>query len=473
MITQRLLLFASLAALALHGCKRISAPAPERIALDSTLVVPESVLNVPVYFPVQELEDLANNKLGSKVIEADIAISEKEDSIFLSISRFQPITITYDGDRGLTYTIPVQLEGYLKSKVIGIKIQNKEAIRAKIVITMFSDLYLDDDWNLAPQTELKSIKWIEEPKIKVAGIKFNLKPPIEKALENNKQKIVEKLDESAKNIIKIRPSIEKLWGDIQKPIRINRKVVPVWLKGDATDIDGRLYAQSKDTLMIKATIKARLHTVLDSASAVTKPTSLPRLKRKDVGEPGLTAYALATVPFNVINETISLVTDTMEFKFGSHKVGIKSSEVYGTSQGIAIRVTLKGDLVADVYMRGTLGFDSLERKLVIENFGFDVNSESSLLNAANWFAHDEVIDRLKPYLSIPLGNLFEAIPTLINKGIEKGKLGKKINIHFTEFDVNIYQYLITTDNIQVIVSAKGRADVELQKGLFDKKKKPI
>jgi hypothetical protein len=459
--------------LAFPSCNKISPEAPARILLDSTLLIPVSELNVPVFYPVQELEDMANEKLGTKVIEAHLAINQKEDSLHLSISKFQPLRIVYDGNRGLTYSLPVQIDGFLDSRVIGINIRNKEAIRAKVIITMFSELYLDDEWNLSPQTELKSMKWIEEPKINVAGIKFNLKPPIEKAIENNKEKIVEKLDASAKDIIKIRQSIEKLWGDIQKPIRINRKVVPVWLKGDATDMDGKLFAQTNDTLMIQARLNARLHTILDSASAITKPAPLPRLKRNVEREPSLEAFALVTLPFKTLNEVIAQVTDTMKFEYGGRSVSIQSSEIYGTPQGIAIRVSLRGDLKADVYLRGTIGFDSLGKNLVIENFGFDLNSEQSLLGAADWFAHDALIDRLKPYLSVPLGNLFEAIPNLINKGVEKGKLGKKINIHFTEFDLNIYQTLITTDNIQIIVSAKGRADVELQKGLFDKKKKPV
>ncbi|MBX2964420.1 MAG: DUF4403 family protein [Cyclobacteriaceae bacterium] len=455
------------------SCKRNVVPAPERIALDSTLISPVSELHVPVYFPIQELENMVNDKLKEKVIEADIAINDKEDSIFLAISKFQPIRLSYDGERGLTYTVPVELTGYLKSKVLGINIRNKQAIRAKMIITMYSDLYLDDGWNLAPQTQLKSIQWIEEPKLNVAGIKFNLKPPIEKVLENNKQKIVDKLDEAARHVIKIRPSIEKLWGDIQKPIRVNRKVVPAWLKVDATDMDGKLLMQSKDTLMIVATIKAKLRTVLDSASSISKPGPLPRLKRRQVDEPGMVAYVLTTIPFQVINELISQVTDTMMFRYANHEVRISSTEVYGTPEGIAIKVSLKGDVRADVYMRGTVGFDSLERKLVINNFGFDMNSENRLLSAAYWFGYDEIVKRLQPYLTLPLENAFLVIPELITKGIEKGKLGKKIDIHFSTLDLNIDQVLITTDNIQVIVSANGRADVELQKGLFDKKKKPV
>ncbi len=456
-----------------QSCKKIEPLAPARIQLDSTLTVPVTELTVPVYFPVKELENMANEKLNNKIIEAKLNVGQKSDTLYLSISRFQPIRMTYDGDRGITYALPVQIEGLFHSKVLGIDIHNKEAVRAQVIITLFSDLYLDDYWNLAPQTQLKKIEWVEEPKLNVAGIKINLKPQIEKLLDSNKQKIVDKLDESAKEMIKIRPAIEKLWGDIQKPIRINKKVVPVWLKSDAIDMDGILLPRSADTLMIQASIKANLRTVLDSAASIKKPDPLPKLKRQTKGDAGLDAYALAVIPFSVVNQVITQVTDTMKLEFGGHSVRIKSSEVYGTQEGIAIRISLAGDLNADLYLRGTIAFDTVEQKLIIDNFGYDVNTESSLLNAANWFAHDQLVEKLKPYLSIPMESTFSVIPELITKGIEKGKLGKKIDIHFEEFDVNIHQYLITTDNIQIILSAKGKADVELQKGLFNKKKKPV
>ena len=163
----------------------------------------------------------------------------------------------------------------------------------------------------------------------------------------------------------------------------------------------------------------------------------------------------------------------MKFDYGDHEVSIKSAEIYGTPQGIAVRVSVKGDLKADLYLRGTVGFDSLQKQVVIENFAFDVNTEHSLVNAADWFVHDRILERIRPYLTLPVNKTFDAIPELIIKGIEKGKLGKKIDLRFSELDVNIYQYIITTDNIQLIVSAKGNADITLQKGLFNKKKKGV
>ncbi|HEY3406121.1 MAG TPA: DUF4403 family protein [Ohtaekwangia sp.] len=468
-----LLLLITTMPLWLITCKPITPEAPARTQLDSTLVPPLSELNVPVYYPINELEAMVNEKLNARIIEAKLAISQKDDSLFLSIARFKPVTIVYNGDRGISYSIPLQIEGNIRSKVMGIKVQNKTPISAKVIISLYSDLYLDKRWDLTPKTRIEKIEWVEDPKINIAGVKINLKPTIEKALLNNEEKITQKLDESARNILKIRKAVEQVWTSIQKPIRINKKVVPVWLKADISKMEGSLLRRSRDTLMIEIGLTATLSTELDSAVATSKPKPLPPLRQLQKTDGGLNTYLLATIPFDKLNTVLAQVTDTMKFNFKGRSARIESSEVYGTSDGLAIKINLRGDVRADVYLRGSVGFDSVSQKLVIENFGFDVNSEHSLLQAADWLAHDEIIDRLQPYMSLPLENLFTTIPDLITRGIKKGKLGEKIDVRFEDFIVSFYGYLITTDNIQVILAAKGKANIGLQKKIFEKKKKPV
>jgi hypothetical protein len=226
-------------------------------------------------------------------------------------------------------------------------------------------------------------------------------------------------------------------------------------------------------LMIEIGLAATLRTVLDSTAAASKPKPLPPLRQIQRKGGGLNTYLLATIPFDKLNAVLAQVTDTMKFTFKGHTVRIESSEVFGTPDGLAIKIDLRGDVRADVYLKGSIGFDTVTQKLVIENFGFDLNSEHSLVQAADWVVHEEIIERLQPYLSLPLENLFRTIPDLITRGIKKGKLGEKIDVRFDDFTVNFYGYLITTDNIQVILAAKGKADVGLQKKIFEKKKKPI
>lgn len=459
----------------LTACNRVKIEAPKATTLDSTLLVPESELSVPVFYPLADLENLVNEKLDNRIIDAKLSISDKNDSLFLSVSRFKPVEIDYDGVRGITLSLPVQISGTVDSKFIGIKIRNRTPVEAQVIITVFSELYLNNSWNMETKTQIKEIKWVKDPKLKVAGIKVNLRPPMEKAINNNKEKIIDKLDQSIGSMIKLRNIVQKLWVDIQKPIRINKKVVPAWLKAELTNMNGRILSRSTDTLMIEVGLKSRLRTVLDSAAAMQNIPPLPPFHRKEATDDvGVKAFVLATVPFDAVNKVLTQVTDTMKFQFGSHQVRVKEAQMYGTDNGIAIKIGLRGDVNADVFLRGGIGYDSVNQTVNIQDFAFDINSEHSLLGAADWLAHDVIIDRIRPYLSIPVGKIFSMMPALITKGIEKGKLGEKIEVRFDQLDVEIDQSIVTAKDLQIILSARGAADVQLQKGLFNKKKpKPV
>jgi hypothetical protein len=163
--------------------------------------------------------------------------------------------------------------------------------------------------------------------------------------------------------------------------------------------------------------------------------------------------------------------DTMKFDFGSRSVKVKEATMFGTDKGIAIKIGLQGDLTADLFVMGSIEYDSATQTIALKDFVFDLNSENSLVGAADWLAHDVIIERIQPYLSLLVGNIFSMMPTLITKGIEKGKIGSKIEVRFSDLDVDIKEYLVTRDNLQIILFAQGGADVQLQKGLFEKKKK--
>lgn len=450
------------------SCNRIKAPAPPRTTLDSTLTVPVSTLDVPVYYVIKDLEAMANEKVGSEPREARVAINKKGDSLFLTITRFEPVSIRYDGRRSLRFRVPIDLTGNFRAKKLGITVKNKTPVHARLALFVTTLIRLDRSWQIRTTTKLDHIEWLEDPKINIAGVKVNLRPPMESALDKHKADIMAKLDDSMESLVKMRPSIEKVWLDLQRPISINRNVVPVWLKTVGQNMSGRLVQSSKDTIAAEVSLETRIESVLDSASNALPGTPLPPFHRTDSLNPGVHAYVKATLPFDVVNRVVRQITDTMKFQYGSHLVRIKSSEVYGTAGGIAIGLSLTADVHAEVYLRGDIGFDSTTNQLRITNFVFDVNSEQSLIKAADWFAHGTIIDRLQPYLTLPMNPAFGAVPRLMSHGIEKGKLGSKIDVTWSRFDVRIYNHLVTRKDIQVILEVNGRASVRLEKGLLDK-----
>jgi len=465
----RLAIILAIASL-IFACNRIKAPAPTRTTLDSTLTAPVSTLNVPVCYLIADIEALANEKIGSEPRDARVAINKNGDSLFLTITRYEPVRILYDGKRSLTCRVPVDIKGFLRAKKLGITVKNKTPVHARLALTVTTKVWLDKTWSLKTDTKLDKVEWIEEPKLNVAGVKVNLRPPMESALEKHQEDILNKIDGSVGTLVKLRPSIEKVWLDLQRPISINRKIVPVWLKTVGKNMSGRMVQSSKDTIAVEVSLETNIESVLDSASNAMSATPLPPFHRTDSLNPGVHAFVKATIPFDVVNRVVRQVTDTMTFQYGSHRVRIKSSEIYGTQEGIAVGLSLTGDVQAEIYLRGDIGFDSTTNQLRITNFVFDINSEQSLIQAADWFTHGTIIDRLQPYLTLPMKTTFGAVPRLMSGGIEKGKLGRKIDVNWSSFDVRIYSHIVTRKDIQVILEVNGKAAVRLEKGLLDKKK---
>ena len=112
----------------IFSCRQIEAPAPPRTTLDSLLTVPVSTLNVPVYYVIEEVEAMANEKIGSEPREARVAINKDGDSLFLTITRFEPVRISYDGKRTLRFRVPIEFSGNFRAKKLGITVKNNTPV---------------------------------------------------------------------------------------------------------------------------------------------------------------------------------------------------------------------------------------------------------------------------------------------------------------------------------------------------------
>uniref|UniRef100_UPI00404939ED DUF4403 family protein n=1 Tax=Fulvivirga sp. TaxID=1931237 RepID=UPI00404939ED len=76
---------------------------------------------------------------------------------------------------------------YIKKKMVAFNIKNKKPVELKLRIDLHTVLSLDEKFDLKTECSIRKVYWIEEPKMKVAGIKINLKKTVDKQLEKNRK----------------------------------------------------------------------------------------------------------------------------------------------------------------------------------------------------------------------------------------------------------------------------------------------
>jgi len=133
-----------------------------------------------------------------------------------------------------------------------------------------------------------------------------------------------------------------------------------------------------------------------------------------------------------------------------------------------VELGVKGDINGTLYVRGTPSFDTATNTISLKDFDFDISSENSLLNSADWLLHGHALDLVKEKLQLNISPLAAKLPQIIFKAIEKGKTGEKIDLNVDTLSLYPQQIITTRKNMQLLVLAKGRARVVLDERLFNK-----
>lgn len=453
------------------ACDREKPEPPVASTLDSLLYLPQSKLVVPIYLEVANLQQVINEKIKGTFIKKKIALNEKRDSLYLEVSRIGTIRLKWQVPN-LSYTLPVRISGKITKYIAGVKLHNETPIIMDLVLHMKTEVHLDKRWNLSPTTQLIKVDWKKEPKLNVGGVKINVRKPIESVLETEKEEFLPKLDEGLAHLLPTRKIVSKLWLDIQKPIRINKNVKEVWLATRAEGITGSFIDAGKEHVAIHIMLNSRSQFRIQGQKMPTVNKRLPDFKRKVIAHDSVMIVSRGRIPFKMINSILKNELVDKELSANGFSTTIKDIEVYASADGgIAMKIKVEGDVDGLLYVTGKLHFDQTTGVLRVNDFTYDIDSENSLIHSANWLMHDSVLEMVREKLELPLGQLFEKIPSIIDQAVSKGKLGEKIDVELYDMKIGLDNFLITKNDIQVIAVAHGRAGIELQKKIFAKKKK--
>jgi hypothetical protein len=450
------------------SCDRIKPEAPKETTLDTLLPLPISTLVIPVHYEVAELEETINTKVQGTFIREWLQMNEKGDSLYIEITKRDRILLSWKGTT-LFYSFPIKVSVKFIKTIGKVRMKNSEPIDMELVLHLATKLGFDKRWNLLPESHLKEINWVKDPKLNLGLFKLNLRKFVDNAIQKNEVKLISKLDEALGKIIKTRKTISKLWNDIQKPIRINKKETEVWLKAYADGIQASLEDNTPGTITLNIKLKAWIQLVIEGQGIPPSNDKLPAYTKNEYNSDSLKMYVLARIPYKKVNSILERELNGKELSAEGYSTTIKKVRIYGTDEGLALDLKVSGDVSGRIYIRGALQYDSLTTTISARDFHFDIDSENVLVNSADWLLHDNAIGLISAKLRLDVKPYADLLPELIMNGIEKGKTGDKLNLNISNLTIAPIRHIYTQQDIQFIFEAQGRADIALEKKVFAKK----
>jgi len=451
--------------LMLIACERIKPKPPQGTSIDSTLVIPLSTINVPVDYEVAKLEEMVNKKIEGVFFDQGLKLNDKEDSLYLQLEKRSDIKLSWD-EKTLSYSFPLNVSARFKKTIAGLKLKNSEPVHTQLTLYISSEIGLDNRWNLKTKSTIKKIKWIMDPQLNLAFVRVNLRKLVENMIHKNEDKLLSRLDHVLSNVVDMRKVVSKLWLDLQKPIRINKKGLEIWLKAEAKNMSARFADKGSGLITLEVELKAFVQTILDDEAIPASNTTLPPFKRKDNDSTGLAIFVLSKIPFHLVNKILNRELDGKTLAAKGYSTTIKKIDVYGTAKGFAMKLKVRGDVDGQLYVTAIPGYDTLDARLYANHFNFDIDSENALINSADWLLHDNALDTIKKVLVVDLQPYVDALPYLIVQAVDRGKVGEKIDLTIDKLDLKPIQYIVTKRDFQVMFKADGKAAISLKQKVF-------
>ncbi|MGF1534489.1 MAG: DUF4403 family protein [Bernardetiaceae bacterium] len=431
------------------ACSDIKPERPPEIIPEQSLEPKLSYVNLPLALPLRDLEAKINEAIKDEIYRDD---SYEGDQLKLLITKAEPLALRMQGNQ-IDHHITLHVAAQYKAKLIGEKTSDMI-----LRLHFRSSLALTPDWRLKTRTQSQRIEWIKKPTVKVAFLNIPLGGVVSKVLEKKQPELEQLIDQIIYKEANIKPLIEKLWADIQKPILINKKVEKIWIRLLPQSLSLGKITGTHDQLQLRLRVHLFLETLLGEpqhTSADARP--LPNLSPPESEENSdFDIYLFSRVSYKDINRLIGEQLKGQRLSAEGYTIQIRKAEVWPAQDKLIFAVKVKGDTRGTVYLRGKPHYEPADTSLQIQDFDFDLDSEESLLQTADWLLHDTFKEEIQSRLRVSLTNRLQEIPQLIQQGIQKSPVGEKIDLQLDQFVVLPETIHLGPEGLEVRIRAQGQ-----------------
>lgn len=437
-----------------------------------------STLVFPLYIAVNDLENLANSRLKTQLIDKRLPVNEGKDTLVLKVTRKGGLKVRYDG--GTAYTsMPLVADIQFIKKFMnkGVTVFKKEPLRLDLTVHAKSQIKLREDLTLASSSDIERLEWHSDPSVKVMGINFDVKKQIEKILLNKQDEITGALDDVIGKKLNIKRPIENIWNSMQKSIVASKKIAGIYIRIQPHNIKVHIdQKNSKDSLKINLVFKANAYVRYGNDTLNVERNAFPKkveiLRFKDTTSMS-DIHIHMLLPMLELNKILAERVSNTPVAKGTFNLVIKEVQIANTKENILVKVDHTGTINGTTYVKGRPQLSKDNSVLEITNLQYENVSKDHMLNSMEDLLHDEIMNFLNDKLRFEIGDFVSDLSSLAQNAIDKSKLSEKSDISVNELVLQNVKFHLTKNNIQIIGSAKSDLAISLNKDTFKRRfKKP-
>ncbi|MCL2181845.1 MAG: DUF4403 family protein [Chitinispirillia bacterium] len=463
--------FIAIITCALAGCtnRPMTAPAGGGSAAETPPPAPltpvPSVINIPAEIKMSYIENAVNKQLSGNIYRNNAYPVEGIGSAQITVKKDGRIKIRANRDM-LTYKIPLKISLRFSFSILGHT--EYQDVDAGIAIALRSKYTLKNNWQLATTTTVDGYEWTTAPTVKIRFITIPVKP-IADFLVSKQAGIINDLGKMVDNAVlsevNLKTMVAPLWQQFQIPteIAIPDMTDRLWLRFDPSDIYMAGITGRGESVSAMMGIRAVTEAVIGDKPNAPAPKPLPNFKTSDKQDSSFTINLYAEIPFTKATGICRELFVGQTLKSGRQKVLVHDIDISGGNDGLAhVKMDLSGSLKGTVRVTGRAVYNESAQTLSIDNFNFDVETQSQFERTKNWLLKGIIMSKMRPLMKFPLDKQLDGTKKLLQEMLSERELYKGVVFNGRVDTLSVRGIEVTGNAFRAVVLAKGTAGVKIK-----------
>lgn len=438
-------------------------------APDSLAPIPLSIVDAPVTYDLRTAIDSleAAVPLTYGDIETRIPVGSNTRANFSYAVSRSPFRVKVEGST-ISISADVEYQGRVWYKpIIGPELSAScgtgDGPRPRVRATLSSTAELTSRWQLRTKTRLVRLEpYSDEPRdrCRLTILRIDVTDRVIEGTRGMLEKHLEEFDQAAERW-PVRPRFERIWQQLQKPIRFTNDVYmtinPVGAQLGPVSSDGK-------------TVVAQLR-LLASPRIVTGPgpgsagpmTTIPPLQSADSVGNGARVAIDAQFTYPVANTLLRKALVGKSLVQAGHRVRIRDVELSGVGGGrVALGVLLAGGVRGRAYFVGTPAFDPKSHQLYVPDLDYDVGTAQSFVRGLGWLNGVDIRDFLRERARLPDSTALGKLSELAERGINR-QLAPGVELKGTIQHTEVTSVRATRQEIRIRALGEAMLRLEINK----------
>jgi hypothetical protein len=422
-----------------------------------------SLISVPAEIKMSFIEETVNRQMSGTIYTDNAFPVEGFGNVRLTVRRSGRIRMRAVGNE-LIYTAPLRVSMRVSITILG-HTEHKDA-EAGLTLRLRSRMTLRSDWRLATTTTVEGYEWTDNPVIRIRMLTIPVKPIADAVISRQLNTISGVVDRSISSAINVREIITQHWEQLQTPTKISAPGAPqrLWLRFDPSEIYMSPLIGTGDAIKATLGIRAVTETFFGDKPKTGAPKPLPNFKPPAGPDSSFTINLFAEMPFDRATEICREAFVGKTFRSGLQRVTVHDIEIFGANGLVGIRMDLSGSIKGTVNVIGRAVYNEQTQTLSIDDFDFDVETNSKYQRARNWLLRGIIASRMKPHMRFPLGETLDEAKTLIQEVLTGRELYDGIALKGRINALGVRGVEVTDNTFRAAVLATGTAVVQVGGG---------